>query len=363
MSPRPQRKATRRTAGSPRGATPGGGLKFVFRVGRDREERPAAEMAPEVAKILRERGHQVRIVKVPKNRQHQHLTERERLTRAQIDRFLEESTNLTQNLHEIGGEDEHVIDWHNSTHRAFFPSERYGIHEYPLTVYDWIPTSPISLNLKHGSTDQRIVASLELPAIRDVRSPTRAEEEMLERLRRDHGRHHFEINEYVGHALESYPTSKARKAGLMSPQFTERIAHELEGAAREPHKLQTVPEDLERELSIAKHMRGSPSHASEDAESDIRGRLRESRQESERFNKGEYARRIAEIERLPFEETQSQLAELNRRRAELQGRVEETEDELRSLGKMQEECRRLGITPQEILERYGHHPHFYPKPE
>ncbi len=343
-------------------------LKFVFHTGFDREEEPAKAAAERVAEILRRRGHQVRIVQMPEDLHYQHLIKKRRLTRDALERVLNGRRKRLEELHRLGRADEHVIDWHNSHPEVFFPAEKRQLHEYPMTAHSESHTcaiTPISLVPHKSSGRERIVATLELPGIRKKRRLNRDEGRIMDLLEelREHGENPELFDLALDCALKigsAYPIEESRKAGFMSNRFMKRIADELEAAASNPTAIRMVPKNLEKEVEIAGLIRTRPHFVREGAREEIEARVRAAREELEKF-KRDYDREAEGMRRLPFEQQQPRLKILNARREELENKVWAAQEELDTYNGMMKWCRKMGVTPGELMKKYGMMPHFHRK--
>ena len=226
-------------------------LKFVFNTLSDFGERPAYFVAKDVAEELIKRGHQVKLLRTPKEATNQHLMRMKDPTEPEILAFLKNRLDYIDNLHKLGGEDEHVIDFHNSGVEVFDQRKLEKIEQHPAFIMREdrnSPIAPISLRIREGTNKKRLVVTLELPAIETpLKGPLiENHEKILGRMREIIAKTSFIALHKSGimDVMRDFKRKtcymsvcETRKSGLMKPEFVKKIADELEIAARHPLKM------------------------------------------------------------------------------------------------------------------------------
>lgn len=337
-------------------------LKFVFHVGTHFSEGPSHEMAVVVKRVLETRGHKVKIVALPDRLCFKTLTalvekaSSERRQAAALS-FLRKRAEYFSRLHELGGSDAHVVDFHNSAPHHFYPVERLArLEDHGLSVHgpgDRLG-SPLSFVLSENASTKRLVGELELPAVLEpVPESELAVREAAEDAigRPPHGLADVALD-YTNQKHLSYSPELSRRAGFMTQAFAEKIAGELEKAAQNPAALPKDPRQVVSERHMMELLRMRPYLVKPDPE-------------------GHISRQVALL-------AQEKLKRVGlQREAAVQGNVREAEklakeiraldvdiikfevSERHGLDRLKEFCRKAHTTPQQLIAKYGLTAHFF----
>jgi len=350
-------------------------MKFVFRIRTDAEEAPAARAAKQAAGLLRERGHEVRIVNFPQRLSYLRLFSRNaaQLTRDRVDAFFRKRMKEIFSLHRLGRKDKHVIDFHNADENAFFTSERKKLEEYTASVgsleASHVASNPLTLLLHDEASNGRLVATLELPAVRKKMSGRILPARVREVAKHIDALGLSEVDMGIDFQRKfSKPTyfsmAESQKAGYLDPKFIGRIARELERLAREeeeyvarnpkqkrkPHRLLEVDTRTKNELFVASQARQTPMVLRPEK---VRKKLNEAERRLTEFD----AHYKANASRL-FDEDPQELARLNRKREVFLKAVDEAEMLWQTAQAVQAASREISSSPEKIYRKYGRLPHF-----
>ncbi|MFH0835842.1 MAG: hypothetical protein V1834_01640 [Candidatus Micrarchaeota archaeon] len=339
-------------------------MKFVFRTRADYAEVPAAVAARKVAEILRERGHDVRVIPFPRKLSFLTLLEKPEIAgdRKKLARFMVARTREHFSRHKLGDRETHVIDFHNSQPQSFFTVRKKKLHEYPAAVKSdevvGLP-SPVTFILDPEEERKgRLIATLELPAEQDqlrggkFRGMTRKARDTVEKQDLGGEATDMLIDFFRKHEDFTYfSTRKTRGTGFLSPEFLEKVADDIERLAKKgtvkPEEESTA-ERLSR--SIAFNVRSNPLLL--DPEEFEKKRAAAQKEHAEFVR--EYGANAGRL----FEEDREKLAKLNLEKMKREAAMLEWDYWGMILEEMKKNSARLGKTIREVYGIYGKLPHF-----
>lgn len=342
-------------------------MKFVFRIGIHRSEVPAAIVARNVAKELRARGHAVRFIRTPKALTNEGIAKSNPDASA-IPGLFEKRVKYAHNLRRLGSADEHVIDWHNSAPEAFFTTENRALHEYPVSFmkaggpHDSGLLNPATLLLPEDHKGGRLIGTMEVPAIAASRRATSGEKFMLKKMSKLKPESRLKAMDgaidFGKNYKQTFLSRESIKAGFTSAGFSARIAGDLETAAADRKAMPVTTKGAETEAAVALAIRSSPVLSAPGVKKELARELETAERNAREFD----ARYAIEAPRLMreqgFEKARPQLAKLNKEKERLGSIAVGLQGKLDSLEKLEQKCRELGTTPQQVIAKYGMKPHF-----
>lgn len=333
-------------------------MDFIFRVYTDPEEINSHFTARKVAGIMEKNGHNIEIREVPFDMTYIGFLLSNSDKKLNSERIRTWYEDFEKKIFSPTTGNVHFIDWHSSGYGYFLsdinlatPEKKplgFFMVDYPLDFHMHMGMSPICIATSSYPT---IFGVIEIPGVKEIDKWGVVIKKLIERTGFEDIIEEVEDLELIDmynkiRKFGIYDPFSSAKAGLMGSGVFEYIAAELEEIGRGkrvPISLSDDDIDVSRLLIDARRfpLLGYPDKSLERHEAAIK--------EFSTFQDG-YEKEVRFLQQ--SENSEQELAELNRRFVLLQREVGFSADSYYKSQKFDQQCKMLGLDKRELLEFY-----------